>query len=129
MVYLMGNRKINIPDKEIATLQKSLDLTKEEAIETWLCDNDYEVSEEQNELDQKAKKVKINHGVAVAKRGKIQRERKENPDKQEIIKVIANALLELVGEIDLRNPEKYIDFNFNGVSYTINLVAHRPPKN
>ena len=128
MVYQLGKKKITIPDGELEVLQKSLDLSKEEAIETWLCDNDYEVDEEQKELDDKAKKVKIDHGVATAKRGKVERVRKENPDKQEIIKVVANALLSLVGEIDLRNNEKYIDFVFNDTSYTINLVAHRPKK-
>lgn len=128
MIHLLGKRKINIPDAEIENLQKSLDISKQEAIETWLCDNDYDTDEAQEQLDAAAKKVKIDHGAGAKKRGKIQRERKENPDKQEIIKVMANALLDLVGEIDLRNAEKYIDFRFKGVDYTVNLVAHRPPK-
>ena len=51
---------IEIPDKEIQNLMTNLDLTKIEAVETWLVDNDYEINEEQQELDNKAKKVKIN---------------------------------------------------------------------
>lgn len=51
---------IEIPDKEIKNLMTNLDLTKIEAVETWLVDNDYEINEEQQELDNKAKKVKIN---------------------------------------------------------------------
>ena len=34
------------------------------AIQMWLEDNDYEVNEEQAELDAKAKKVKIDHGAS-----------------------------------------------------------------
>ena len=122
---LKNGRSVSIPEKEIKTLMASLDVPQSEAIEIWLCDNDYEVDAEQQELDEKAKGVKIDHGVAVAKRGKVERVRKENPDKQEIIKTIANALLTVLPEIDVRNPEKYIDFTFNDVEYTINLVAHR----
>ena len=129
MTYIMGNkRKINIPDNELDAIQRGLGVSKAEAVSIWLCDNDYDTDEAQEELDAKAKKVKIDHGAGGKKRGNVQRERKENPDKQEIIKCVGNALLNLVGEIDLRNPEKYIDFRFNGVEYTLNLVAHRPPK-
>ena len=128
MTYVLGKRKINIPDAEIEKLKSGLGISTQEAIETWLCDNDYDTDEAQEQLHEKEKKVKVDHGAGGKKRGHVQRERKENPDKQEIIKVMANALLNLVGEIDLRNPEKYIDFRFNGVEYTVNLVAHRPPK-
>lgn len=41
----------------------NLDLTKIEAVETWLVDNDYGINEEQQELEEKAKKVKVNHEV------------------------------------------------------------------
>lgn len=54
---------IEIPDKEIKNLMANLDLTKIEAVETWLVDNDYEINEEQQELEEKAKKVKVNHEV------------------------------------------------------------------
>ena len=49
---------IEIPDKEIKNLMANLDLTKIEAVETWLADNDYEVNEEQQELEEKPKKSK-----------------------------------------------------------------------
>ena len=41
MKYTLKNGKVvNIPDKEIEQSMKVLELTKEEAIEMWLEDND-----------------------------------------------------------------------------------------
>ena len=46
MKYKLKNGKeINIPEDEIANNMKGLDLTREEAIEVWLEDNEYEVNE------------------------------------------------------------------------------------
>ena len=42
MKYQVGNKIVNIPDAEIKNFMKSLDLTKEEAIQMWLEDNGYE---------------------------------------------------------------------------------------
>ena len=61
---LKNGKTVNIPDKELEKSMKALELTKEEAIQMWLEDNDYEVNEEQEELDSKAKKVKIQHGAS-----------------------------------------------------------------
>ena len=38
MIYNFNGKNINIPDKEIEKAMKSLELTKEEAIEMWLED-------------------------------------------------------------------------------------------
>ena len=46
MKYKFKNKEIDIPDKEIEVLVDTLDLSLEEAIETWLVDNDYEIDEE-----------------------------------------------------------------------------------
>ena len=68
MKYTLENGKtVNIPDSEITNNMRLLELTREEAIQLWLEDNDYEENEEQAELDAKAKKVKIDHGAQADK--------------------------------------------------------------
>lgn len=58
----------------------------------------------------------------------VKRERKPNADKQEIIQTLDEALCDLVDNVTVVNKERTIDFEYNGVHYSINLIAHRPPK-
>ena len=55
MKYNFNGKNINIPDKELQNLMKTLDLTEEEAIQVYLDDNDYTTNEEVEELTKKAK--------------------------------------------------------------------------
>ena len=65
MKYTSPNGKnINIPDSEIKSHMANLQLTKEEAIQLYLEDEGYLDNEELEELDSKAKKVKIQHGAS-----------------------------------------------------------------
>lgn len=136
MIYTLNNKSINIPDKDIENLQKTLELSKEEAIETWLSDNDYISDETVEELTKKAKENRITgkiHGAKAetAKKERKLREKKENPLKKEIILAIYSGLainLDKKAVIDIKNNEKYIDLSINGLDFTINLVQHRPKK-
>ena len=134
MKYTLPNSKvISIPDKDIEKLQKILDISKEEAIHTWLVDNDYETDEEADELTEKAKKSGIMHTIHGAKaensvkKERKPREKKENPLKKEIIDTIFTALSEKYNA-KVTNTEKYIDFSVDGLEFTVNLVQHRPKK-
>ena len=89
---LPNNKTINIPDDEIKKSMKALDLSKEDAIQMWLEDNDYEVNEEQAELDAKAKKVKIDHGASAVDKSE-KKEKKPRP------KVASDEKKELFDEI------------------------------
>ena len=51
----IGGKGIHIPQKEIDNLMKTLELTEQEAIQTWLDDNDYTTNEVVEELTKKAK--------------------------------------------------------------------------
>ena len=87
MRYTLENGKsVNIPDAEIEKNMKLLEISKEDAIEMWLEDEGYLDNEEQNELDEKAKKVKINHGASAIdkteKKEKKPREIKVSDEKQ-----------------------------------------------
>lgn len=138
MKYELDNgRIINIPDKDIDNLAKTLEISHNEAILTWLSDNDYISDETVEKLSEKAKKNRITATVHQAKaektvkKEKKPREKKENPLKRQIIDAIFAGLSENLPknvEITITNDEKYIDFYINGLEFTVNLVQHRPKK-
>ena len=91
--YTLANGKvINIPDNEIEKSMKNLELSKDDAIDLWLADNDYEIDEEQQALDEKAKKVKIQHDAGMTKNHK-------KSDKPRTVKV-SDAKKELFDSIN-----------------------------
>ena len=95
MKYTLENGKtVNIPDKEIAKMQKNLELSENEAIELWLTDNDYLSDEEQDNLDNKAKKVKIQHDAVSKDRKKTAKPKthKVSDEKKEIFQTILQNL-------------------------------------
>lgn len=137
MLYTVGNKNVNIPDAEIEKLQTALELSEEEAIQTWLSDNDYISDETVEELSEKAKKNRISATIHEAKaENKVKKERKprekkENPLKRQIIDAIFAGLSENLPKnavIDIKNDEKYIDLTINGIEFTVNLVQHRVKK-
>ena len=119
-------------EKWIEQAMKSLEITREEALDLWACDHDEEENEEQNTLDKKASKVKVDRGAGGNKKvDRKPREKKVNAEKQAIITSVFNAIrtdFSDISAITVRNDEKYVDFTLNGVEYTLNLVAHRPKK-
>lgn len=138
MKYELDNgRTINIPDKDIERLQKSLKISYNEAVYTWLVDEEYITDETVEELSEKAKKNRITATVHQAKADNSQkkerkpREKKENPLKKQIIDAIFAGLSQNLPEnttINITNDEKYIDFVMDGLEFTVNLVQHRPKK-
>jgi ribosomal protein L12E/L44/L45/RPP1/RPP2 len=142
MKYELDNgRTINIPDKDIERLQKSLNISYNEAVYTWLVDEEYITDETVEELSEKAKKNRITATVHQAKADNSQkkerkpREKKENPLKKQIISGIHDYFLDEIGHIfpkdttiTVRNDEKYIDLCVDGLEFTINLVQHRAKK-
>ena len=128
MKYNFKGREINIPDKEIENNMRLLDISKEEAIEMWLDDNDFTSNAEVEEMTAKAKKVK-RYEKSDAPRKKVVRERKIDPDKAELFNLLvtgAAASSEVVNIVDKNEAE--FSFNFRGNSYTVKLIKHRPKK-
>lgn len=141
MKYELDNgRTINIPDKDLERLQKNLDISFNEAVNTWLSDEGYVNDETVEELSEKAKKNRITATVHQAKAENSQkkvrkpREKKENPLKKQIINAIFTGLSENlpktanIVEIHVTNDEKYIDLTVNDINFTVNLVQHREKK-
>ena len=132
MKYQLGNKTINIPDKDIQNFMKSLDLSKEDAIQMWLEDNDYEVNEEQAELDAKAKKVKIDHGASAV--DKTQKEKKPRPkvasdEKKELFDEIFSNLSDVYGQnARIEKENKLIIVQIGEKTFKIDLIEQRKPK-
>lgn len=142
MTYeLDSGRTINIPDKDIERIQKNLGVSYNEAVYTWLVDEDYITDDTVEELSDKAKKNRITATVHQAKaenkekKERKPREKKENPLKKAIINAICDGLEANIQKIDadevhfvVTNAEKYINLTVDGVEFTINLVQHRAKK-
>lgn len=147
MMYEINGKNKRIPDAEIEANMKGLGVTKEEAIQIWLEDNGELINEEQEALDKKASKVKIDHGATSQAvidkkmaagtpkefkydkaKEKTQKERvkKANDDKAAIIAILAEALGDFgVEALNIENAEKIVKFEMNGKKFTLNLVQNR----
>ncbi len=134
MRYNLNGKNINIPDADIERSMKSLELTKEEAIQMWLEDEGYLENEEQEALEKKAKDNRITATIhqASAKdpRKKTQKERvrKENPTKEMVIREIAALLPKFAEDIEVLNVGKLISFRIGDEKYEIDLKQKRKPK-
>lgn len=134
---LDSGRVINIPDEDVRKLQDKLGISQNEAIYTWLVDEDFISDATVEELSEKAKKNRITATIHQAKGGNNEkklrkpREKKENPVKKQIIDALFAGLaqnLPASAEISITNDEKYIDICLNSQNFTVNLVQHREKK-
>ena len=130
MKYIIGKKEINIPEKEIEKLVNSLDISEDEAIQTWLFDNDYIENEEEAVLTKKAKDNRITATIHDAKditktRAKRNVERKEDVDKEMIIAAVANMLQGMGIKGSVTNKSKIVEFEYNGNEYKIDLIRRR----
>lgn len=133
MKYTLSNGKnVNIPDKEIEKNMKLLEISREEAIEMWLEDEGYLDNEEQNELDEKAKKVKIDHGASAVdkteKKEKKPREIKVSDEKQALFSEIVEKLAENGRNYEIVKENKLICVKIGEKTFKIDLIEQRQPK-
>ena len=133
MKYTLPNGKnVNIPDKEIEKNMKLLEISKEEAVEMWLEDEGYLDNEEQNELDEKAKKVKIDHGASAIdkteKKEKKPREIKVSDEKQALFGEIVEKLAENDRNYEILKENKLICVKIGEKTFKIALIEQRQPK-
>ena len=134
MRYTLSNGKnVNIPDEEIKKSMKALDLTKEEAIQMWLEDNDYEVNEEQAELDAKAKKVKIDHGASAIdkteKKEKKPRPKVASDEKKELFDEIFSNLQDVYKQnAQIVKENKLITVKIGEKVFKVDIIEQRASK-
>lgn len=133
MTVEVNGKSVHIPDAEIKNSMAMLDLTKEEAIQMWLEDNDYAVNETVEILTAKAKENKVSRGAksekAIAKNSQKARERKPDLEKEEIITALSEFLQEK-GYISVKitNKSKIIEFNIGENHYKLDLIRQRAQK-
>lgn len=114
-------------DAQIRLYMKNLDLTYEEALQLWNDDQDKNggQTEQQKELTRKAKENKSDKMYVSTENKRKTKTKKENQNKETIYKALLNGLkdLNLTDTSDSENCH-YIEFNYNGMSYTIKIVEH-----
>ncbi len=133
MTYNLNGKNIRIPDAEIDKNSRLLGITREEAIQMYLEDEGYVENEQTayvEELTKKAKEAKISHDAKSEKpRKQVKRERKPDEEKENLIEILANALVAEGFEAKVTNKSKIIEFNVGENHYKLDLIKQRPPKN
>ena len=133
MTVEVNGKSVHIPDAEIKNSMDMLDLTKEEAIQMWLEDNDYAVNETVEILTAKAKENKVSRGAksekALTKTDRKTRERKPDLEKEEIIAALSEFLTEKgYTFVEITNKSKIIEFNIGENHYKLDLIRQRAQK-
>lgn len=118
-------------DAKLEALMK-LGMSRDEALQVLADDDDIDHGEKKDfDLTKEQEKVAKQYtrtGTRKSANGK-KPTRKENPDKREIISLLDDALCDFVDNVKkVTNPERQIDFEYNGNSYSITLTQHRKPK-
>ena len=132
MKKMVNGKNVNIPDDTIKKYMETLELTEEEAIQTYLEEEGYLENEEVEEMTKKAKINKTDKIVVQSKveKKKTERKPKENPLKQAIIEDIYKFLAKnsTLQGVKVVNNTKTIDFYAENKYFSLNLVEHRPKK-
>jgi hypothetical protein len=132
MTYNLNGKNIRIPDAEIDKNSRLLGITREEAIQMYLEDEGYVENEQTayvEELTKKAKEAKISHDAKSEKpRKQTKRERKPDEEKENLIEILANALVAEGFEAKVTNKSKIIEFSVGSNHYKLDLIRQRPPK-
>lgn len=131
VITLEDGREVKASTKYLENMVKNLGIDMEEAVLTWLEDEEYLINEEQEELNKATKGTRVGSVVgAKAKKQKTQKERvkKENPIKEMIIAEIAKVLPNFAENIVVENTGKLITFSIGEDEFKLDLVQKRKPK-
>ena len=131
IITLEDGREVKASTKYLENMVKNLGIDMEEAVLTWLEDEEYLINEEQEELNKATKGTRVGSVVgAKAKKQKTQKERakKENPTKEMIIAEIAKVLPNFAENIVVENAGKLITFSIGEDEFKLDLVQRRKPK-
>ena len=129
--YTVNGKSVNIPNEELEKSMRVLELTRDEAIQLWLEDNGFEDNEEQNALDEKAKKVKVNHGAGEGGKAKNSKPRTVvvSDEKKELFDEIFSNLADVYGEnAKIEKENKLIIVKIGEKTFKIDLIETRKKK-
>ena len=128
MKYDFNGKILNIPDKELKNSMEALGISKEEAIQMWLDDNDYTTNETVEELTEKSKKNIKRYEQSDKKRKASTKERKVDEEKKRFLNGFRIFVEGLGAVVTSTKNEAEFSFSFGENAYTVKLVKHRPPK-
>ena len=113
--------------EQVKNLMKALDITEQEALELIKDDEKIEKGEKLFELtdEQKANSKKARQTGTRTQTTPTKRERKADTDKREIIQNLDEVLTDFCDDVKVTNPERQIDFEFNGRKFRVVLSAPR----
>ena len=119
---------------EIQKAMKNLGLTEQEAREMFEADRKidrgeklFELSAEQEKASKKARSTGTKKPT-VYNFDTAKKKRKECPDKQHLVNLLAEALRAEVQELEITNKEREMIFKFNGADYRLTLAMPRVKK-
>lgn len=126
-----NGKTYTVEKEQIEVLMKSLDLTFEEAVETYLDDEGILENEEQNALDEKAQKIykeqsRVDTEKAKKPRKKV--ERKISDEKADLSEKIYNFLVETYGNVEILKKNKLFSVKIGEKILKLDLIEQRPPK-
>ena len=127
MKYEFNGKNLTIPDRELEKSMKLFNISKDEAIQLWLDDNDYTTNEVVEELSDKAKKNVKLYGKSDKKRKPSTRERKVDTEKAYLLNILINAIKN-EDCIDSVKNEAEFAFSHGENAYTVKLIKHRAKK-
>lgn len=128
MKYDFNGKILNIPDKELEKSMKSLKISKDEAIQLWLDDNDYTTNEVVEELSEKAKKNIKRYEQSDKKRKTSTKERKVDEEKKKFLEGFRIFVEGCGGCLTDKKNEAEFSFTYGENDYTVKLVKHRAKK-
>ena len=113
-------------EEKIQKLMKSLNISREEAIDLIEEDKRIDKGEKLYELDPELEKGAKKARQADRKKTEVKRERKPKPEKAEICSAMMEGLAELgVEDFNIINPEREFLFTHNGTKYKVTLACPR----
>ena len=128
MLYNFNGKNLTIPDSELENSMRLLDISKEEAIQMWLDDNDYTTNDEVEELTEKAKKEIKRYEKSDKKRKSTPKVRKVDEEKKRFLDGFRIFVEGLGGCLTEMKNEAEFTFTFGDNCYTVKLVKHRAEK-
>ena len=113
-------------EEKIQKLMKTLNISREEAIELMEDDKEIDRGAKLFELDPELEKGAKKARQADRKPNSTKRERKPKPEKEEICSAMMDGLRELgVEDFTITNAEREFIFHRNGVKYKVTLACPR----
>ena len=131
-ITLDNDRVVRVDKSYLDNMVAALEIDMDEAVLTYLEDEEYEINDEQEQLTKKAKENRITATIHQAEDRTKERKRavrtiKENPTKEMVIAEMFKSIQNIAGVTDCRieNKAKIITFTLNGENYKLDLIQRR----